>query len=468
MVGKILLRHNYILGSGLGAHGQGISRPIEIEEYKNRRGLGFCPSCHEIIESRKGKHLHRLAARYGKINRGVSVHLLSYFFHGPPHIVGGTLDGLFSDSDSEPVDLPNICVVTEETTPGAYIRLAQENEEPNNWTSVLRYSAELLEESRPIYFGEGLDEDGRVPEIEESLCCLENRQLTVVEPTEEINVGAKKEPRILKIGTGLDPTQRARMIEFLTDYQEIRMAEEDKVKTTFITMWGTFCYRVMSFGLKNAGATYQRAIVTLFHDMMHKEIEKYKLRLNLTKCTFGAKSGKLLGFVVSERGIEVDSDKVKAIRELRPPSSAREVRGFLGRLNYIARFIANLTDKFQPLFRLLRKNVAIEWDDECQKAFDTIKAYLAQPPVLVPPTPDRPLILYLTMYFDGAVNSTGSGIGVVLISPDGRHYPIIAKVNFPCTNNVAEYEACIIGLQAAIDFKVKELEVFGDSMLTFF
>lgn len=97
----------------------------------------------------------------------------------------------------------------------------------------------------------------------------------------------------------------------------------------------------MPFGLKNAGATYQRAMVTLFHDMMHKEIEvyvddmiaksrgeeehvmnlkklfdrlkKFQLKLNSAKCTFGATSGKLLGFIVSERGIEVDPDKIKAI-----------------------------------------------------------------------------------------------------------------------------------------------------------
>ncbi|PKI47330.1 hypothetical protein CRG98_032281 [Punica granatum] len=72
------------------------------------------------------------------------------------------------------------------------------------------------------------------------------------------------------------------------------------------------------------------------------------------------------------------------------------------------------------------------------------------------------------MYFDGAVNSTGSGISAVLISPEGRHFPVAAKIDFPCTNNIAEYEACILGLQAAIDLKVKELEVFGDSMLTIF
>ena len=58
-------------------------------------------------------------------------------------------------------------------------------------------------------------------------------------------------------------------------YNQIRMAPEDKEKTVFITMWGTFCYKVMSFDLKNAGATYQRVMVMLFHDMMHKEIEIY-------------------------------------------------------------------------------------------------------------------------------------------------------------------------------------------------
>ncbi|PKI69362.1 hypothetical protein CRG98_010244 [Punica granatum] len=69
VIGKVLLRNNYIPGTGLGARGQGINRPIEVEGYKHRRGLGFCPSCHEIIEARRGNHLHHLAAYYGKLNR---------------------------------------------------------------------------------------------------------------------------------------------------------------------------------------------------------------------------------------------------------------------------------------------------------------------------------------------------------------------------------------------------------------
>ena len=136
-------------------------------------------------------------------------------------------------------------------------------------------------------------------------------------------------------------------------YNQIRMAPEDREKTTFVTMWGTFCYKVMPFGLKNAGATYQRAMVTLFHDMMHKEIEvyvddliaksrkdeshienlrklferlrKFQLKLNLAKCTFGATFGKLLGFIVIRKGIEVDPDKIKAIQNLPPPGTQKEV-----------------------------------------------------------------------------------------------------------------------------------------------
>jgi len=101
-------------------------------------------------------------------------------------------------------------------------------------------------------------------------------------------------------------------------YNQAKMGPEDMEKTTFVTLWGMFCYKMISSGLKNAGATYQRAMVALFHDMMHREIEfyvddmiakskteeehlvnlrklfkrlrKYRLRLNLAKCTFGVKS----------------------------------------------------------------------------------------------------------------------------------------------------------------------------------
>ena len=139
----------------------------------------------------------------------------------------------------------------------------------------------------------------------------------------------------------------------------------------------------MPFGLKNAGVTYQQDMVALFHDMIHHEIEgyvydriersqteeehldhlhklferlkKYKLRLNPNKCIFGVRSRKLLGFVVSGKGIKVDPAKIKEIQEIPAPGTEKEVIGFLGRLNYIARFISHLTATCEPLFKLLKK-----------------------------------------------------------------------------------------------------------------
>lgn len=142
-------------------------------------------------------------------------------------------------------------------------------------------------------------------------------------------------------------------------------------------------------------------MMTLFHDMIHQEIEvcvddmnakshteedhianlqklfdrlrKFKLRMNPAKCTFGVRLGKLLGFIVIQRGIKVDHDKVKAIQDMLAPRTKKEVRGFLGRLNYIVRFILHLTTTCEPIFKLLNKYQAIEWNEGCQKAFDKIK-----------------------------------------------------------------------------------------------
>ena len=184
----------------------------------------------------------------------------------------------------------------------------------------------------------------------------------------------------------------------------------------------------MPFGLKNAGATYHRMATALLHDMIHnkvkvyvddmivkskereghivnlrkffKRIKEYRLRLNLQKCTFGVTTRKLLGFLVSDRGIEVDPSKIKAILEMSPPKSEKEIRGLLGRLQYISRFIAKLTSTYEPIFKLLRKNVPYEWNDECQKVFELIKGYLLHPPILIPSMHGKPLLLYLSIIED--------------------------------------------------------------------
>jgi len=93
----------------------------------------------------------------------------------------------------------------------------------------------------------------------------------------------------------------------------------------------------------------------------------------------------------------VDPDKVRSILKMIHPRTVKEVRGFLVRLNYIARFISQLTAICEPMFKLLCKNQAMQWNEDCQEAFDKIKQYLREPPILCPLIVGRPRILYLTL-----------------------------------------------------------------------
>ena len=157
-------------------------------------------------------------------------------------------------------------------------------------------------------------------------------------------------------------------VDGFAGYNKIKMHPDHQDKTAFITPWGTYCYTLMPFGLKNAGATYQKAAIAIFHDMIHKEVEvyvddmiiksrdreghipalralfdrlkQYQMRLNPQKCVFRITKGKLLGYIVSEKGIEVDLTKVKAIQEMSAPRTKKDVRGFLESLQYISRFIS--------------------------------------------------------------------------------------------------------------------------------
>ncbi|XP_034693824.1 uncharacterized protein LOC117920420 [Vitis riparia] len=195
--------------------------------------------------------------------------------------------------------------------------------------------------------------------------CVDFRDLNKASPKDDFPL-----PHIDML---VDSTAGHPMLSFMdgfSGYNQILMALEDMEKTSFITDWGTYCYR---------------------------RIRQFRLRLNPKKCTFGVTSGKLLGHIVSERGIEVDPEKIRAILDMPAPRTEKEIRGFLGRLQYISRFIARLTDICEPIFRLLRKNQPTVWNDDCQRAFERIKECLLSPPILVPPTPGRPLLLYLSV-----------------------------------------------------------------------
>uniref|UniRef100_A0A2N9I9Y3 Uncharacterized protein n=1 Tax=Fagus sylvatica TaxID=28930 RepID=A0A2N9I9Y3_FAGSY len=191
-------------------------------------------------------------------------------------------------------------------------------------------------------------------------------------------------PRIDQL---VDSTAGHKLLSFMdafSGYNQIQMEEEDQEKTAFITSHSLFCYKAMPFGLKNAGATYQRLA-----------LRTYNMKLNPEKCAFGVSSGKFLGFMVSQCGIEANPDKIKAILEMSPPTTVKKVQSLTGKATALNRFVSRSTDKCLPFFKILRK--AFQWTEECQHAFEELKVYLSSPPLLSPSKTGEELYLYLVV-----------------------------------------------------------------------
>ncbi|XP_070004198.1 uncharacterized protein [Nicotiana sylvestris] len=291
---------------------------------------------------------------------------------------------------------------------------------------------------------------------------FENKPKSNLDETEAVNLGDTEIVKETRINIHLSPTEKEEYIHFLKEYEDIfawsyddmtglstsiaahklptnltcllvkqklrkfkpdmslkikeEVTNQIKAKDLRVVEYPTWLANIVPVlkndgKVRNARATYMRAMTTIFHDMIHKEIKvyvddiiikskraadhitdlrkffdrlkRYNLKLNPTKCAFRIPAGKLLGFIISHRGIELDSSKVKAIQELSPPRSKKDVMSFLGCLNYISRFIAHSTVICEPIFKMLKKDAETSWTEDCQKAFDKIKEYLSTPPVLV-------------------------------------------------------------------------------------
>ena len=180
-------------------------------------------------------------------------------------------------------------------------------------------------------------------------------------------------------------------MDAFSGYNQIKVEEVDQEKTSFVTSQGLFCYKVMSFGLKNAGTTYQRLMNKMFahqigrnvqvyvDDMLVKSLREdkhlsdlqemfntlraYNMKLNPNKCVFGVTAGKFMGFMVSQRGIEVNLEKIQAIMELALLRTVKEVQSLNGKKAALNRFVSRAMDKCLPFFRVLKKS--FEWTDEC-------------------------------------------------------------------------------------------------------
>ncbi|KAK1680778.1 hypothetical protein QYE76_041626 [Lolium multiflorum] len=179
----------------------------------------------------------------------------------------------------------------------------------------------------------------------------------------------------------------------------------------------------MPFGLKNAGATYQRMMqkclatqigknvqvyihdvvitskkgTTLIEDLKETfdNLDKFCLKLNPTKCSFGVPAGELLGFLVSARGIEANPEKIQAIVMMRKPRKLKEIQQLTGRVAALSRFVARLGEKALPFYALIKQGEKFQWNEEADRAFENLKRTISTPPILVAPKEKEPLLLYI-------------------------------------------------------------------------
>ncbi|XP_074327805.1 uncharacterized protein LOC141665719 [Apium graveolens] len=249
----------------------------------------------------------------------------------------------------------------------------------------------------------------------------------------------------------IDATSGHIMLSFMdafSGYNQIKMNLKDIPKTTFITHRTFYAYVMFPFGLTSAGSTYQRAMNKIFKSQIGRNLECYvedmitksttipghvedlkecfnnlrknQLKLNSEKCTFGVGAGKFLGFIISNRRIEPNPEKIKAIQEMRAPRTQKDVQKQVGSLAALERFVSKLVERCLPLFDLLKRannkkevNCSPEW----QKAFEDIKSYLSQPPVLTKAQPGEPLYLHLS--------AGEQAVGASLIREEnGRKHPV--------------------------------------------
>ena len=189
-------------------------------------------------------------------------------------------------------------------------------------------------------------------------------------------------PNIDRLVDGAAGNKVLSFLDAYSGYNQIPMAASEMNKTAFMIDDTNYFYKVMSFGLKNAGATYQRLMDKVFSHLMGKCVEvyienmvvkfpshhqhaqdlstvfsalrQYNLRLNPDKYVFGVDRGKFLGFILTQRNIEANPEKCNVIIEMRSPTSIKEVQRLIGRLTFISRFLPKPAEQIQPIIQLLK------------------------------------------------------------------------------------------------------------------
>jgi hypothetical protein len=217
-------------------------------------------------------------------------------------------------------------------------------------------------------------------------------------------------------------SERLSLLDGFSGYNQVLMSPSDQLKTTFRTPWGTYAYRKMPFGLINVGATFQREMDIAFHGLINQSVvvylddvtvfsknkkdhlshlravlercRKFDISLNPKKSVFAVEQGKLLGFIVSKYGMIIDPERTQAIAKLPPPSSKKAMQSFLGKINFVRRFVPSFSEMVRPLQNLIKKDVLYRWGPQESQAFDSIRKSIIEAPSLMSPDFSQDFTLY--------------------------------------------------------------------------
>ncbi|KAI2645798.1 Retrovirus-related Pol polyprotein from transposon 17.6 [Labeo rohita] len=215
-----------------------------------------------------------------------------------------------------------------------------------------------------------------VPKPDQSLrFCVDYRCLNAKTPQD-----AYPMPLVHDILESMHGAQYFSTLDLKSGYWQVEVEKDSREKTAFITPFGLYHFLTMPFGLKNAGATFQRLM------------ERTELRF--------------LGHVVSGKGVEVDPEKTAAINNYPIPCDLPSLQRFLGLIGWYHKFIPHLSELAAPLYKLQKKKVAWTWTEECQQSVEKLKAALQQAPVLAQPDLQRP--------FQVQTDASATGLGAVL------------------------------------------------------
>nr|GEW04397.1 reverse transcriptase domain-containing protein [Tanacetum cinerariifolium] len=240
---------------------------------------------------------------------------------------------------------------------------------------------------------------------------------------------------------------------------QISIDPKDQEKTTFTCPYGTFAYRRMSFGLRNALGAFQRCMMAIFHDMIKKTMEVFmddfsvfgnsfqtclsrlekmlkwcedtNLCLNWEKSHFMVKEGIVIGHKISKNRIEVDKAKVEVIAKLPHPTTVKGIRSFLGHADFYRRFIQDFSKIARPMTRLLEKDTLIFFSKECVESFQTLKIKLTEALIFIAPDWDLP--------FELMCDASDFAIRAVLGQRQEKHFRLIHYASKTITEAESNY-----------------------------